>query len=72
MLGKYFKYLVKLYLTINHPLPVSPGNGQDLCPENIVNIYLFYQVCKVHNISVFETSLPMQRNHDTLATDISA
>ena len=35
-------------------MPVLPGNEQDLCHENIdldlVNTYLFYQVCKVHNI----------------------
>ena len=34
------------------PSPVLPGNEQDLCHENIylVNTYLFYQVCKVHDI----------------------
>ena len=53
----------KVYSNINDPLPVLPGNGQDLCHENIdldlVNTYLFYQVCKVHNIVYSETSLPM-------------
>ena len=52
------KYLAKFYLdiqfygTIKYPLPVLPGNEQDLCHENIhlVNTYLFYQVCKVHDI----------------------
>ena len=65
------KYFAKFYLTINDPLPVLPSNEQDLCHENIdlVNTYLFYQVCKLH---VLETSLPMYRRHDTLASDISA
>ena len=58
-------------MIINDPLPVLPGNEQDLCHENIdlVNTYLFYQVCKVH---VSDTSLPMHRRPDTLASDISA
>ena len=40
------------YLTINDPLPVLLGSEQDLCQENIdlVTTYLFYQVCKVHDI----------------------
>ena len=43
---------IKLYDTINDPLPVLPGNEQDLCHENLdlVNTYLFYQVRKVHDI----------------------
>ena len=36
-----------------------------------VNTYLFYQVCKVYD-TVSESSIPMQRSHDTLASDISA
>ena len=42
----------KIYGTINDPLPVLPGNEQDLGHENInlVSTYLFYKVCKVHNI----------------------
>ena len=67
----FIKYLVSFYLIINVPLPVLPDNEQDLDHENIVNTYLFYQVCKVHGI-VSETSIPMQRSHDTLASDISA
>ena len=67
----FIKYLAKFYLIINVPLPVLPDNEQDLDHENIVNIYLFYQVCKVPGI-VSETSIPMQRSHDTLASDISA
>ena len=47
------KYLVKFYLMINDPLPVLPGNEQDLGHENIVNTYLFYQVCKVYDIVCF-------------------
>ena len=49
-----------------------PGNEQDLGYESIVNTYLFYQVCKVHGMSVLETSLPMWRSHDTIALNISA
>ena len=60
----------KVYLTINDSLSVLPGNDQDLDHENIVNTYLFYQVCKVNGI-VLETSIPMQRKHDILASDIS-
>ena len=37
------------YLNINDILPILPGNEQDLHHENIVNTYLFYQVCKGHN-----------------------
>ena len=50
------KYLAKFYLTvkfhgtINEPLAVLQANEQDLVHENIVNTYLFYQVCKVHGI----------------------
>ena len=47
------KYLVKFYLTINDLLSVLPGNDQDLDHENIVNTYLFYQVCKVNDILCF-------------------
>ena len=47
------KYLVKFYLGVNDPLPALPGNDQDLDHENIVNTYVFYQVCKVHDISSF-------------------
>ena len=63
ILNMFVKYLAKFYLKINDLLPVLPGNEQDLCHENIdldlVNTYLFYQVCKVHNIVCLETSLPM-------------
>ena len=34
-------------------LPFLPDNEQDLGHENIVNIYLFYQMCKVHDIICF-------------------
>ena len=40
------KYLAKFYLTINDPLPVLPGSDQDHVHKNIVNTYLFDQVCK--------------------------
>ena len=43
------KYIVKFY----DPLPVLPGNEQDLGHQNIINTYLFYQVCKVHDIACF-------------------
>ena len=51
----FMKYLAKFYFilfhfTIKDILPVLPGNEQDLGHENLVNTYLFYQVCKVHNI----------------------
>ena len=49
----FIKYLAKFYLTINDPLPVLPSNEQDLGHENIVNTYLFYQVCKVQDIVCF-------------------
>ena len=41
---------ITFYGTINDPLPVLPGNEQDLGNENIVNIYLFYQVCNMHTL----------------------
>ena len=56
----FIKYLIKFYLnikfysTVNDPLPVLPGNEQDLSHKNMVNTYLFYQVCKVHDIVCFE------------------
>ena len=49
----FMKYLAKFYLNINDPLAVLPGNDQDLDHENIVNTYLFYQVCKVNDIVYF-------------------
>ena len=60
--GKYLSniwqsYLnIKFYGAINDPLPVLPGNEQDLCHENIdlVNTYLFYQVCNVYDIVCLE------------------
>ena len=70
----FIKYLAKFCLTINDPLLVLPGNEQDLDHENIVNTYLFHQVCKVHDLICFReqySSIPMQRSHDTLALDIS-
>ena len=45
-------------------LPVLPGN------ENIVNIYSFYQVYKVHDIVSFGHQAANARSHDTLASDI--
>ena len=59
MHGKYlsniwqFYSTIKFHGTINDPLPVSPGDEQDLGHENIVNTCLFYQVWKVHNIVCF-------------------
>ena len=48
MHGKYLSIIwqrfiknIKFYGTINDPLPVLPGNEQDLGHENIVNTYLF-------------------------------
>ena len=34
------------------------GNEQDLGNENLVNTYLFYQVCKVHDILCFGDRFP--------------
>ena len=63
---------VKFYGTINDPLPALPGNEQDLCHENIVNTYLFYQVCRVHNIVCLGDQSANARSHDTLVWGISA
>ena len=69
-----YQIFSKVYFTINDPLPVLPGKGQDLCNENIdlVSTYLFYQVCKGHDIVCKGTSLPIYRSPETLASDISA
>ena len=50
----------KVYGTKNDHLPVLPGNEQDLGHENIVNTYLFYQVCKCREVMTFQfqTFLP--------------
>ena len=65
-----FKY--KFYGTIIDPLSIVPGNRQDLGCENIVNTYLFYQVCKVHDIVCFGHQFANARSHDTLASNISS
>ena len=44
---------------IHDPLSVLPGNEQDLGHESIVNTYVFYQVCMVHDIVCFGYSLPI-------------
>ena len=46
-----FQIFNKVLFNINDPLPCLLGNEQDLCHENIdlVNTYLFYQMCKVHD-----------------------
>ena len=49
----FYEIFGKVLFTINDPLPVLPGNEQDLDHKNIVNTYLFYQVCKVHDIVCF-------------------
>ena len=72
------KYLAEFYLNIkfygiiNDPLPVLPGNEQDLGHENIVNTYLFNQVCKVHNIVCLGDKPANAKSQDTLASDISS
>ena len=43
----------KVLFNYNDPLPVLPGNDQDLDHENIVNTYLSCQVCKVNDIVCF-------------------
>ena len=55
-------------------MPVLPGNQQDLCHKNIdlVNIYLFYQVCKMHEIVCFRDHSANVKRFDILASDISA
>ena len=50
----FYEIFGKVLFTTNDPLPVLPGNEQDLDHENIVNTYLFYQVCKVHDIVLFQ------------------
>ena len=67
----FIKYLAKFCLSINDPLPVLPGGEQDLDHENKVNTYLFAKCARCMKLSVLETSLPMQRSHDTLVSDIS-
>ena len=47
--------MVNIY-QIFDPLPVSPGNEQDLGHENIV---------RVHDMYVLETSLLMEKSHGT-------
>ena len=60
----FIKYLAEFYLnikfpgTINDPLPVLPGNEHDLSHKNMVNTYLFYQVCKVYDIVCFGDQFP--------------
>ena len=62
----FIKYLVKFYLnikfhdTINDPLPVLPGNEQDLSHKNMVSTYLFYQVCKVSQLNFYFDLVMMQ------------
>ena len=53
--------MAKLFLIINDPLPVLLGNEQELGHENLVNTYLFYQVCKVHDILCFGDQFPNDR-----------
>ena len=73
----FIKYLAKFYLnikfhdTINDPLPVLPGNEQDLSHKNMVNT-CFTKCAKCMTLSALETSFPMQRSDHTLASDISA
>ena len=40
--------------------------------ENVVNTYLFYQVCKVHDIVCIGHQSANASNHDTLASYISS
>ena len=66
-------YLLNTWQSFNHndPLSVLPGNKRDLGHENIVNMYVFYQIYKVHDIVCFGDQSAMQRSHDTLVSDIS-
>ena len=52
----------------NHPL------DNKIFPNRVQPVYtwLFYQVCNACDMSILETSLPMQRTHDTLCSDICA
>ena len=74
---RFHKVLAKLYLnikfygTVNDPLLILPGHEQDLGHENIVKTYLFYQVCKVHNIACLGDQSANARRPDTLVWDIS-
>ena len=49
---------IKFHGTMNDPLPVLPDNEQDLGHENIVNIYLLNQMCKVHDTVSFGDQSP--------------
>ena len=62
----------KFYGTVNDLLPVLPGKEQDLGHENIVNTYLFYQVCKVHYIVSLGNQSANARSQDTLVWDVSS
>ena len=66
--------MVKFYLTRNDLLPVLPGNEQDLCHDSIDLVNTYFTKCgaRCMTLSVLETSLPMYRSYDTLASDISA
>ena len=57
---------------MNEPLYILPGKEQDIGHKNLVNTYLFYQVCKVHNIVCLEEQSAYARTQDTLVWDISA
>ena len=64
--GKVLFISLKFYETMNDPLPVLPGKEQDLGHEKIVNTYLFYQVCKVHNIVCLGDQSANARRQDTI------
>ena len=55
--GKFYLN-IKFHATINDLLPVLLGNEQDLSHKNMVNTYLFYQVCKVLDIVCFKCQFP--------------
>ena len=53
-----FNLNIKFHGTINDHLPVLQGNEQELSHKHMVNTYLFYQMCKVHEIVCFEDQFP--------------
>ena len=52
----------------------GPRGSKNISKETVQYVYtsLFYQTCDMYDISVFGTSLPMQRGHDILFSNICA
>ena len=63
----FIKYLAKFHGTINDPLPVLPGNEQNLSIKTWSTLTCFTKCAKCMILFTLETSFPMQRSDDTLA-----